>query len=255
MIYSIKSLQMSVKDTLIIIIVAGLLLVGYVQWYVDRQLKRRLEFDLPLREVIAVTIWLKREYFLEALGLSGDEIDAAPDRVSAIRVRLQCWKSHYSGDIFFYNQVGSVIQERTIYEFPTASYQFPLGLGEGTLLRKDQDGEEPSFGWSSNERLEVLLSPSAFIVRAKDGRFKIKNSGSFFKSDVADLLIPTRESDLEPLEDSYGRDDPDFLLVTGQTRSYERDGRWARWQMSAVNPAPISWTTSSIDKKPLKLSD
>lgn len=237
------------------VIFAGLVLVVYVQWYVDRQLKRRMALDVPLQEVIAVTIWPKREYFLEALKLSANDFDAAPERVSTIRVRLQRWKSHYSGDVSFYNQNGLIIQKCEIDQFPTTSDQFPVKLGESTLLRKDREGEEPSLGSGPNEKLEVLLSQCAFIVRAKDGRFGIRNSGPFFESDLSDLLIPTRESDLAPFLDTFGRDDADFLLVTGHTRRYERDGRWATWQMSTVTPESISWMTKFLDKSPVKLND
>jgi len=74
-------------DILILCCVAFTILIF---WYIDRQIRavaRQIEFDSPLREVIAVNIEIQRKFFSEALRLSDEEIDAAPRIVRGIRLR------------------------------------------------------------------------------------------------------------------------------------------------------------------------
>jgi hypothetical protein len=229
-----------------ILTVCGILFLFVYMRYLDRLAVRRIELDVPLREVLAIHIGLKQKFFAEALKLSDEEIDSSPELVRSIRIRVQIWKGHYSGDVAFYGNDEVALKQNEIYEFPTTSDQFPMALGQCPLLRKgaDTDAESFDFGQGSPEKLEVLLSHKAVIVRAKDGRFGIRPAGPFFKSDLLDLVIPTREADLAQWVDTFGQDDPDWLSVAGRTRRYERDGIWVNWSISAVNPMALSWTTS-----------
>ena len=243
-------------DILILCCVAFTILIF---WYIDRQIRavaRQIEFDSPLREVIAVNIEIQRKFFSEALRLSDEEIDAAPRIVRGIRLRLQVWKTHYSGDIAFYGELGEepCLKREDIYAFPTSTFQFPVVLAQHPLLGP-ADKSGPHFGPKASESLEVLLSHKAIIVRARDGRFEFDAAGHCYKPRPSDLVIPTREADLKEYVDTFGCDDPDWLMMTGQQRRYERRGRWAMWTMFAVSPGSLSSTMLSLDDGAVKPSD
>jgi hypothetical protein len=243
-------------DILILCCVAFAFLV---LWYIDRQVRdvtRQIEFDSPLREVIAVNVEIQRKCFSEALKLSDEEIDAAPRIVRGIRLRLQVWKTHYSGDIAFYGKLGEgpCWKREDIQEFPTSTFQFLLVLAQHPLLGP-ADESRSDFGLKAPEGLEVLLSHKAIIIRGRDGRFECDAAGHCYKPRPSDLVIPTREADLREYVDTFGLDDPDWLMVTGRTRHYERRGRWAVWTLCAVSPKSVSSTISSLDDSAVKPND
>jgi hypothetical protein len=210
--------------------------LGSTVWRIKR-------FDVPLQEVIALNVTLKREFFSDALNLPDDEIDNCPELISGFNLRLKVWKSHYSGDIAFFRRDG-VPERSTIWQFPTTPWQFPVYLGSAGLFRGDDRDEI-----LGPEQLEVRVGPSSFSVKGR--------SGKFLKQDSVELVIPTRASDLSKFVDTFGRGDPDWLQATGHTRQYERDGRWARWSMVATNPEPLALNIQflSLGDGPVKLND
>jgi hypothetical protein len=240
---------------------ACLLLVSfYLFWRID-QLHHRLrqvERDSLLREVMTVSVQLRREYFSEALKLSDEEIDGAPQTVRGIWLRLLIWKAHYSGDIAFFRGPGEEPKRESIYQFPTDSFQFPVELARCCLFGEADEKQDSvlEFGPKSPEKLEVLLSHKAIIIRARDGRFEwAVSSGHSYKLRPSDLVIPIREDDLQEYLDTYGHDDADFLMMMGRERRYKRDGRWASWRIAAVCPEALSSTTSVLDESPVEPND
>jgi len=204
----------------------------FIFWYIDRQMRtvsRQIEFDSPLREVIAANVELQREFLSEALKLSAEEIDGSREMVLGIRLRLQIWKAHYSGDVAFFRKMGEEpFKRESIHEFPTSTFQFPLALAKCSLFVQahERGVDELDFGPHSTEKLEVLLSHKAIIIRARDGRFESDASGHSYKPRSSDLVIPIREEDLQEFVDTFGRDDPDWLMMTGNERRYQCQGRW-----------------------------
>ena len=55
--------------------------------------------------------------------------------------------------------------------------------------------------------------------------------------------------------DTYGRDDADWLMMTGHARRYEPAGRWASWSITAVNPELLSETTAHLDNGEVRPND
>jgi hypothetical protein len=218
----------------------------------------RLEFESPLRQVIAVNVELKRQFFSESLQLPDDEVDF-PEIVRAIRLRLQLWKGHYAGDVSFYANFDEERLDRSEFsEYPTRSSQFPIELAAYPLFGKRLDVQigPPAVGANSPEKLVVLLSHKAIIIRARDGRFPGNvSSGHLYRPEARDLLIPIRADDLREYEDDFGHDDPDFLQMIGSSRRYQWSGRWAAWNLAAVSPEILSFTTSFLDKSPVRPND
>jgi hypothetical protein len=217
----------------------------------------RLEFEPPLREVMTICVELGREFFAEALNLPDDEIDN-PEMVRAIWLRLQIWKEHYTGDIAFHVRFGEEpLKRASISEFPTTSFQFPLELATYPLFGKEFEQRNPSdSGANSAEKLVVLLSHKAIIIRARDGCFAGGvSSGHSYQPSTSDLVIPIREDDLHEYIDNFGHDDPDFLMMAGSVRRYERSGRWASWSITALFPEVLSFTTAHLDKSTVKPND
>ena len=237
------------------------MVILYLGWRIGqlRDRVRRLEFEGPLREVITVSVELRPEFFSEALKLPREEISRSSEMVRAIWLRLQIWKDHYTGEIAFYARFGEEpLGRSSICEFPTDSFQFPLELARCVLFGKALDRENRSFdfGPTSSEKLVVLLSQKALVIRARDGRFDwIASSGHCYKPSPSDLLIPIREDDLDEFLDNYGHDDPDWLQMKGLDRHYKRDGRWANWRITALYPESLSWTTAHFDKSAVKPND
>jgi hypothetical protein len=231
----------------------------FILWYIHRQIRilsQQIEFDSPLREVIAAQVELQNEFLSEALKLSEQEISGATQIIRGITVQLQIWKAHYSGEVAFYRKFAEEPVKRTIiHEFPTSHYQFPLALAKHTLFAVADENFHLDFGPNSPEKLEVLLSHKAIIIRARDGRFEWDASGHCYKQQPSDLVIPIREQDLQECVDTYGQDDPDWSMMTGHERRYERRGRWARWSIFAVFPESLSRTTSSLDASVVKPND
>jgi len=233
----------------------------FIFWYIDSRIRgvaRQIALDSPLRKVMKMSVELRREFFVEALKLSDEEIDASPRIVRHVSLHLQTWKAHYQGEIGFYGERGEELKRSKIWAIPTTSSQFPLDLAECSLFGKS-DGKTDSdsdFGPSAPERLEVLLSHKAIIICARNGRFGSHvNSCTSYKPRPSDLVIPIREDDLQEYRDTYGHDDPDWLMMTGYNRYYRRQGRWASWSASAVFPGSLSSTTSSLDSTPVKPND
>jgi len=238
-----------------------LLGIFYLLWRID-QLHRRLgdvERDSLLHEVMWVTVQLRREYFLEALGLSDEETDGAPHAVRGIGLRLSIWKAHYSGEVVFFRGPGEEPKRESIFESPTFSSQFPLEVARCCLFRDSDENQDTllDFGPKSPEKLEVLLSHKAIIIRTRDGRFEwgVSGTGHLYKPRPSDVVIPIREDDLFEYLDTYGRDDADFLMMMGDARRYKRDGRWATWNITAVYPKPFSRTTTRLDQSAVKPND
>lgn len=233
----------------------------YLLWYIEsriRNVARQIALDSPLRKVMTVSVELRREFFMEALKLSDEEIDASPRMVRHISLHLQTWKAHYQGDVGFYGERGEELRRDKIWEFPTTSSQFPLDLAKCSLFGKagEKADSDSDSGRSAPERLEVLLSHKAIIIYARDGRFEWRvNSGHSYKPSPSDLVIPIREDDLQEYRDTYGHDDPDWLMITGHNRYYKRLGRWAAWRVLAVFPEPLSSTTFFLDGSPEKPND
>jgi hypothetical protein len=238
----------------------GLLISFYLFWRIDQlhHRLRRVESDGLLREVITVSVQLSREYFSEALKLSDEEIDGSPQAVRGMRLRLLTWKAHYTGDIAFFRGPGEDPKRESVYEFPTVSFQFPLELARCCLFGEADERQDSvsGFGPGSPEKLAVLLSHKAIIIRARDGRFDWRvSSGHSYKPGPSDLVIPIREDDLHDYLDTYGHDDLDWVMVAGHARRYKRDGRWATWSMTAIYPEALSSTTSVLDKSAVKPND
>jgi len=82
-----------------IFLACGLLVGLYLFWRIDQlhHRLRRVESDSPLREVITVSVQLRREYFSEALKLSDAEIDGSSQAVRGMWLRLLTWRAHYTG--------------------------------------------------------------------------------------------------------------------------------------------------------------
>jgi hypothetical protein len=237
-----------------------LLVTLYLFWRIS-QLQHRLrqvEFDGDLREVVEANVQLRREYFSEALALSDQEIDSSPQRVRGISLRILIWKAHYSGDIALFREPGEKPKHESICEFPTVLFQFPLELASCGLLREIDEKQKSvlEFGPKSPEKLNVLLSHKAIIIRPRDGRFDWGiSSGRSYKPRPSDLVIPIREGDLDKYEDTYGSGDADWHMMTGSARRYKRDGRWADWSIAAVYPKPLSGTTARLDQSAVKPND
>jgi hypothetical protein len=122
-----------------------------------------------------------------------------------------------------------------------------------TFEQKDGSSD---VGPKSPEKLMVLLSHKAIMVRARDGRFDWGLCyGHSYTPSSSELVIPIREDDLYEYVDNYGHDDADFLMMRGRARRYKRDGRWASWRITAVYPEPLSSTASALDKNPVKPND
>lgn len=242
-----------------LVIVCGLIFLAYIHWYIHEVIRsgeRNLKLDVPLREVIAVTVQLKDEFFTEALMLSCDEVAAAPQLVRSAFIRIEIWKGHYSGTISFRDGNGALLRENYILELPTTNWEFPVSLSSCPLLKNYEEGSVVfDIGANSPEKLEALISHKALMLRAKDGRFSSKHSGASFKADPSDIVIPIREGDLEPYVDDYGSDDPDWLMGTGSSRRYKRRGRWAYWTITAVCPVALDWTMRLLDATPAQLND
>ena len=228
----------------------GLLISFYLFWRIDQlhHRLRRVESDGLLREVITVSVQLSRD----------EEIDGSPQAVRGMRLRLLTWKAHYTGDIAFFRGPGEDPKRESVYEFPTVSFQFPLELARCCLFGEADERQDSvsGFGPGSPEKLAVLLSHKAIIIRARDGRFDWRvSSGHSYKPGPSDLVIPIREDDLHDYLDTYGHDDLDWVMVAGHARRYKRDGRWATWSMTAIYPEALSSTTSVLDKSAVKPND
>jgi hypothetical protein len=239
-------------ETLIVVIGVAVCII----WYFHKLMRvfiRQIEFRSPLREVIKVGIELQNMFFTEALKLSDEEISGNSDIVHGIQLHLRIWKAHYSGDISFYRKLGEEpLKSVKIQEFPTVRYQFPISLAEHSLFGLPDQNRLFDFGPNGTEKLEVLLSHKAIIVRARDGDLWRSASSTERPSEI---VIPIREQDLTEYVDTFGNDDPDWFRATGLQRRYQRRGRWAWWNMSAVYPQSLSWTTSFLDKSAIKPND
>jgi hypothetical protein len=205
---------------------------------------RRMEvFDVPLVEVIALTVTFKRGFFSECLKLPEDEIDNCEQLISGFRLRLQIWKGHYGGDVAYWRKNETTASETSsIWKFPSWS-QFPVNLGRAGLFSKDTGDSV-----LGPERLTVSFDPSSFTIRGEGGRFL--RSDSF-----DDLVIPARASDLSEFAERSGEEDADWLMAKGHTRHYERDGRWAHWTIAAVNPESLAWNTRDLRTRSITLND
>src|SRR5258708_38874439 len=120
-----------------IFLACWLIMTLYLFWRIGQ-----LERDSPLREVMTVSVQLRREYFSEALKLSDEEIDGSPQAVRGIWLRLLIWKAHYTGEITFFRGSGEEPKRERIYEFPTDSFQFPLGLATCGLFGEADEKQE-----------------------------------------------------------------------------------------------------------------
>jgi hypothetical protein len=130
-------------------------------------------------------------------------------------LRLLIWKAHYSGDIALFRGTADAPERKNIYEFPTVSFQFPLELASSGLLRALDEKQDSTseFGPKVPERLNVLLSHNAIIIRPRNGRFDWRlSSGRSHKPSSSDLVIPIREDDLDDYEDTYGSGDGGLFL-------------------------------------------
>ena len=75
-----------------IVVLCCLAFAIFIFWYIKKQmhiLTRQIEFDSPLREVIAAQVELRREFLSEVLKLSDEEIEGTPQIIRGITVRLQ----------------------------------------------------------------------------------------------------------------------------------------------------------------------
>jgi hypothetical protein len=123
------------------------------------------------------------------------------------------------------------------------------------LFGREFEQKDHPLDFSANgpEKLVVLLSglPAA-------GLPFFPTSGPVtrrYRASPSDLVIPIREDDLQAYVDNAGRDDPDFRMIAGRSRRYQRSGRWASWSISAVFPELLFWATAGLDKSPVKPND
>ena len=230
----------------------------FLFWYLNRglgQLAQRIALDSPLKEVLNLRVELKRTYFTDALKLAEAEIDGGRGLLTVISMRLFIWKTHYSGEIsFFGGSDGKLLKQEPICLFPTCQFQFPLELTKQKLFvppvgeASEEVQQYFDFGPRSPEKIEVLLSHKSIVVRARDGRFGMGESGIHFKLAPSDLVIPIRRFDLADYRDTYGEDDAHWLMMVGDERRYKREGDWADWRLMTVRPQPISEVTSRLDQ-------
>jgi hypothetical protein len=244
---------------LVLVFLYLLYLINKANKYINRQ----VSWDHPLHQVFHATIHLRDEFFSEALRLPSGKISQATMRLRAVSVELQIWKDHYSGEITFWGKsdpedLGYEVSKREkIFETPTSSYQFPAKceLLDLTVPTKPHD-----FGKSTTEKLQVLLSHRAIILRACDGRFWDEDtSWPLHRNDPrpTDLVIPIREDDLYEYK-AETPDDADWNREHGLERFYKRSGRWADWGAWSVSPRVLfgeSGVTSRLDAGPVKLND
>jgi hypothetical protein len=62
-----------------------------------KSIKPQIDIDTPLRQVFSVNIELQNEFFSQALKFSEEEVHNLRDKLKAVKIDLQIWKSHYAG--------------------------------------------------------------------------------------------------------------------------------------------------------------
>jgi hypothetical protein len=238
----------------------------YLIYRLEKRIERMIDLDTPLRQVFFASVDLQNEFFSQALKLSEDEIRNLRDRLMAVRIELQIWKSHYAAKIGFFGRrkegtfAYELAKREEVLEAPSWS-QFPLCLAKCPLLDLTLETNKTKafdFGPNVPEKLEVLLTHKALILRPRDGRLGYGRSEWSSRNDPrpTDLVIPIREADLEEYEDRNS--DADWMLTVGRDRFYRRSGRWMNWTAWSVSPKSLfGWlgTTSSMDASPVKLND
>lgn len=262
-------LHMSKLDLAILV---GILLFFYLYWIVSdliRRVYRFIESDDALVEVVIANVNFTRAFLIEACKLSSETLDLVNQQqassvvlqpsagfpsqrlISGLHIELRVWKGHYSGEVKFYGQDNLVKSDR-IFEVPTASSQFPMLLSSCEPLMTELREQEEGFdGHKPNIEIEVLLSHKALIIRGNHGDLGNKRQYYYYQAEEAELVIPTRDADLAPFYDMYGRDDPDWLRIEGGTTRYKHAGRWARWSLIKQPCRSLSRTTRSLDHGPV----
>jgi hypothetical protein len=217
------------------------------------------EYDTPLREVVTVQVEIEREFLLEALKLPAEEI--ATTEVGAIKLRLEIWKDHYSGEIAFFGKSTGIslplLECDEVHVYPTDMFQFPIRLGSYPLFgRTEQHDRYPNFGPNSQEKLEVLLFHRAIVIRAVDGRFPWARARYSYQPIASDLVIPLRSDDLAEYRDRYGEDDARWLMMVGNEQRYRQHGRWMCWSVCTTPPQMLSrFKQTPFDTQPVKAND